>query len=147
MERIDEFINKLKTQNANNKTTAKNKKLVLETKKRFEKAMDDDFNTPEALAVIFELIRTTNPFLDKNQISKTQAKEILIFLKKIDKIFNFIFPAQKEKISGKIRELAKKREQLRKQKKWQESDEIRKEIEKLGFEIKDTSRGTTIKKK
>jgi len=145
LERIDEFVDKLKSQSAKRKTIAESAKLVLQTQRQFEEVMDDNFNTPEALAVVFELIRTTNPRLDKNQISKTQAKEILVFFKEIDKIFNFIFPAQKEKIPQTIKDFVEKREQLRKQKKWAESDNIRKEIERLGFEIKDTATGTTIK--
>jgi len=147
LERIDEFVNKLKAQNVKHNVTAQNAKLILQTEKRFENAMDDNFNTPEALATIFELIRTINPLLDKNQINKTQAKKILSFLKKIDKVFNFIFPAEKDKIPSMIKDLIEKREQLRQQKKWEQADKTRKEIEKLGFEIKDTSTGTQIKKK
>jgi len=145
LERIDEFVEKLKkTAGKKSKTIDK---LSLKIQKSFDEAMDDDFNTPEALAVIFELIRNINPLLDKNQISKSQAKEILSFLKKIDKIFNFIFPAQKEKIPQEIRDLIKEREELRKEKKWTEADEIRKEIEKLGFQIKDAESSTIITKK
>jgi cysteinyl-tRNA synthetase len=152
--RIEEFIEKLKMQNVHppkagkkRKTTAQSKKLISQTEKQFEEAMDDDFNTPEALARIFDLIRRANPLLDKNQIDKKQAKEILDFFKKIDKIFNFIFPEKKEKIPQTIKDLAKKREKLRKQKKWAQADKIRKEIARLGFEIKDTATGATIKKK
>jgi len=147
LERIDEFVNKLKAQNVKHNVTAQNAKLILQTEKRFEDAMDDNFNTPEALATIFELIRAINPLLDKDQINKTQTKEILSFLKKIDKIFNFIFSAEKEKIPEVIKDLIEKREQLRQQKKWEQADKARKEIEKLGFEIKDTSGGATLKKK
>ena len=142
--RIDEFINKLKCVK-NDENKAKIKKIIFDANQSFEVAMENNFNTPEALAAIFELIKRINPFLDKNQITKTQAKEILSFLKKIDKVFNFIFPVQKEKIPLVIKDMVKRRKQLRKEKKWAESDNIRKEIERLGFEIKDTATGTTIK--
>lgn len=145
LERIDEFVEKLKK--ASGKKSDIIDKLSSKIQKSFNEAMDDDFNTPEAMAVIFELIRTINPLLDKNQISKTQAKEILSSLKRINKIFNFIFPPQKEKIPQKIKDLIKEREELREQKKWTEADQIRKKIEKLGFQIKDTSTGVILKKK
>ncbi len=164
LERIDEFTEKLKSQKLHppkfskktwegkkSKTTTQNpkriKNLITNARKRFEKAMEDDFNTPEALAIIFELIRKINPLLAQGQINKTQSNKILKFLKDIDKIFNFIFTAQKEKIPETIKDLVKKREQLRKQKKWDKADKIRKEIQKLGFKIKDSAKGAVIKKK
>jgi len=85
--------------------------------------------------------------INKIEISKTEAKEIINFLKQIDKIFNFLIPKQKEKIPQEIKDLAKKRETYRKQKKWQQADATRKEIEALGFEIKDAKSGLTVNKK
>jgi len=49
LERIDEFISKLKAQSAKLKTTTQSSKLIKRTKENFEKAMDDDFNTPKAI--------------------------------------------------------------------------------------------------
>jgi len=141
IKRIDEFVEKLE------KTTDKKSKsidkLLSETRQDFENAMDNDFNTPKALASVFEMIKKIN----KIKISKTQAKEILNFLQQIDKIFNFLISAKKEKIPQEIKELAKKRETYRKEKKWQEADKIRKEIETLGFGIKDVADNTIITKK
>ena len=140
IKRIDEFVEKL--EKVADKKSKSIDKLLLETKQDFENAMDDDFNTPKAIASVFEMIRKIN----KIKISKTQAKEILNFLKQIDKIFNFLILEEKEKIPQEIKELAKKRETYRKEKKWQEADEIRKEIEALGFGIKDNTSNTLINK-
>ncbi len=145
--RINEFIGKIKNFPARaDKESNIADQLLLKAQKDFEKAMEDNFNTPGALAAIFELIRQTNPLLDKRQINKIQTKKILDFFKKIDKIFNFIFSAKKEKIPQAIKDLVEKREQSRKQKKWAEADKIRKKIVDLGFEIKDTQNGAQIKK-
>jgi len=141
IKKIDEFIGKLKK--VANKKSVPIDKLLLKTKKDFEKAMDDDFNTPEALASVFGMMKAIN----KIKISKTQAKKILNFLKQIDKIFNFLIPKKKQEIPQKIKELVKKREIYRKQKKWQQADAIRKEIANLGFLIKDISNGAQISKK
>jgi len=141
IKKIDEFIEKLKK--AANKKSVPIDKLLLKTKKDFEKAMDDDFNTPEALASVFGMMKAIN----KIKISKTQAKKILNFLKQIDKIFNFLIPKKKQEIPQKIKDLVKKREIYRKQKKWQQADAIRKEIANLGFLIKDISNGAQISKK
>ena len=109
--------------------------------------MEDNFNTPEALAVLFEMIKAINPLFDKNEIDEKQAKEILEFLKDIDKIFNFIFPRKRETVPQKIKDLAKMREKCRTSKQWREADKIREQIERLGFELKDAPTGPEIKKK
>ena len=147
LERIDEFLEKLKTQKSKVKTTTQKSKLKIDKfKNKFEEAMDDDFNTPKAMAVIFELIRDINPMLDKNQITQEEVKQILEFLKFVDEIFGFILKKERVKIPEEIKKLAQKREILRKEKKWEEADKIREEIKKLGYEIQDTAGGTKIKK-
>lgn len=145
LERIDEFVEKIKGLKSKLKNC--NSKFRIEKfEKRFEKAMADDFNTPKAIAVIFELIREVNSLLDKKQISKNQVNQVLDFLQSIDKVFGFIFKKEKIKVPKTVEELVKKREELRKQKKWQEADEIRKKIEKMGWKIKDTPIGPKLKK-
>ena len=52
--------------------------------------MDDDFNTPKAIAALFELINKGNFLMDKNELTRGDTIEILGFLEKIDRIFNFI---------------------------------------------------------
>ena len=57
----------------------------------FENSMDDDFNTPKALAVIFELIKDVNKLLDNNHLNKQSILEIKEFLKKsLDDVFGII---------------------------------------------------------
>ncbi len=157
LERIDEFISKLKVPgcpqanspkgcNSKRKTTTRNSQLIKKIKESFEKAMDDDFNTPKAVAVIFELINKGNSLMDKNLLSRTDARDILKFLQEADKVFGFIsWSKKKEKIPKEILKLANKREKYRQQKKWGKADEVRKDIEKLGYKIKDTAKGPKIK--
>ena len=87
LERIDEFVTKLKTQSAKRKTTTKNLKLIksfiLKTQKEFETAMKDDFNTPKAMAVIFDLVNKGNSLIAQNKLTPADAGEILKFLRKI----------------------------------------------------------------
>ncbi len=147
LERVEEFINKIKSSKF--KIKSQNKKLnslIKGAEGQFEEAMDDDFNTPEALAALFEMIKTINPLLDKNQLDELGAKKLLEFLKKIDKIFNFIFPYKQESVPQNVKDLAKKRESFRKSQEWARADEIRKKIERLGFKVKDTARGPELKK-
>jgi cysteinyl-tRNA synthetase len=143
LERIDEFIDKLK----NTKRKSKLKFKVSEFQKEFDVAMKDDFNTPKAMAVIFDLINKGNTLFDKDQLDVAYAKQILEFLKKIDNIFFFIFwKKSKEKIPQNVLDLIKRREKFRKEGLWQKADEIRKKIVQMGYQIEDTKKGPAIKK-
>ncbi len=122
------------------------KALVLKTKKEFEKAMDDDFNTPAALSSIFHLINRGNWLFDRNRLTSQDAKDILKALRKIDKAFAFIFrERKKEKIPQNVLKLVKLREKYRKEQKWQKADEVRREIKKLEYQIEDTAEGPKVK--
>ncbi|MCD6270744.1 cysteine--tRNA ligase, partial [bacterium] len=145
LERIDEFIEKMQ----NTKLKIQNCSLKFKIdkfKKEFEMAMEDDFNTPKAIAVMFELIKEVNLILEKNQITKQDAKQILDFLKSIDKVFGIVFKKEKIKIPKNVQKLVEKREKLRKEQKWEEADRIREQIKALGYEIQDTQAGPKIKK-
>ncbi len=151
LEKIDEFVEKLKAQKSKIKITTQNSKLaknlISKIEKDFYRATDDDFNSPKAVAILFKLINQGNQLLDKNKLGFNEVKNILSFLKKIDSFFDFIFwPDKKEKISKSVLDLLKLREKYRKEKSWQKADELRKKIEKLGYKIEDTEEGPKIKR-
>jgi len=105
---------------------------------QFTDAINDDLNTPQALAVIWEATR------DESLTAEEKKNLLLDF----DKIFGLgLSELKPAKIPGEIKKLAQEREQLRKEQKWQEADEIRKEIEGLGFIIDDTDIGPILKEK
>jgi cysteinyl-tRNA synthetase len=135
LERMDEFINKAKAQTLKQKTSAKNPKLSV-FEQDFEKAMEDDFNTPRALAVIFQLIR-----------SGKASKESLSFLKKTDNFFHFIFEKEaKAKPLKNVLALVRLRQKYREEGNWQGADKARKKVERLGWRIEDTLAGPKLKK-
>jgi cysteinyl-tRNA synthetase len=146
LKKINEFMEKI--QNANFKSQNYNTKFkISKFQKDFEKAMNDDFNTSKAMAVIFKLINKGNSLIAQNLLNKTDAKEILNFLKKIDKIFGFIFGKKiKEKIPKDVLELVKEREKSRKKGDWQRADYLREKVKKLGYLIEDRENKFKIKK-
>ena len=94
-------------------------------------------NTPRALALMWDLIK------DKSLSSKEKYKLLLDF----DKVFGLkLSKIKKVKIPEKIKKLSKQREQLRDNNQWQKADEIRKQIEKMGYRIEDTEKETKIRK-
>ena len=120
-----------------------------EINKEFEKSINDDLNTPRTLAAFWKLIK--NYYQTKNNLNKANeisSKEIYQLALNFDKVLGLGLDKIKLIIPPKkIKELSKKREQLRKMKEWAKADEIRKVIEKSGFLLEDTKKGTIIKPK
>ena len=137
--RITEFIQKLELAKSDLEVELPSEILEL-VKKQFTEAMDNDFNTPEAFAAIFEMIRAINPLLSENKVNQGQAKEILKLFKEIDTIANIV-PSEKQKIPTEIQELVEKREKLRQGKNYEKADKIRTQIFDLGYGIEDTIYG------
>jgi len=103
--------------------------------KEFRDAMDDDLNTPEALAVLWKLVR------DKDAKGKIET------IKEIEKTFELdLLKEEKIEIPNEVKKLIKEREEMRKKKNWEEADNLRRRIEKMGYSIDDTGEGTRIKK-
>lgn len=143
LERVDEFIERLKSCKEKNKTSFPIKKF----KKDFISALEDDFNTSKAIAVLFGILSKGNALLTKNALSKKSAKEILTFLKDIDAIFGFMFFRRKVyAIPSDVTKLAKEREEYRKSSQWKKADELRRKINKKGWSVKDTPTGPRIEK-
>ncbi len=117
--------------------------LVKKAKADFEKSMDDDLNIPEALSVIFEFVRKAN----RLGAGKKALEQMLDFDKvlglKLSKAIEWKTPEQAE---PGIRKLILKREKLRKDKKFKESDKIRAGLRKKGIVLEDTKKGTGWKR-
>jgi cysteinyl-tRNA synthetase len=111
-------------------------KINQEYKNKFIEAISDDFNIPKALAVAQDLL--------KSSLITDSCK--LMTLLDFDRVLGLrLSNALKvEKIPEEILELAKKRFSARLEKDWQKSDELRKKINELGYEIEDTEKGYTF---
>jgi cysteinyl-tRNA synthetase len=99
--------------------------------------MDDDLDTPKALALLWDLVRDAS-------VSNQDKKATLL---DFDKVFGFGLDNIKEEIiPEEVEAIANEREEARANKDWSKSDELRTEIEKLGYEIKDSDTGYKISK-
>ena len=146
IQRISELMDKLETIKKSGSKAEKVEmdEIIKNTGLEFESKMDDDFNTPEALAVLFNFIRIANGIISDNTLDKKSAVRVLKFLKEMDEIFGII--KEKSEIPEDIRQLVQKREELRKEKAWLEADKIRDEIQAKGYLVDDTPYGPFIKK-
>ncbi|MBI2326660.1 cysteine--tRNA ligase [Candidatus Collierbacteria bacterium] len=102
-----------------------------EFEERFREAIEDDLNMPEALAVAWELVKSDYPDGAK-RASLLKFDEVLGLGLSKTRIKN-----DELRISNEVNELLKKREALRREKRFAEADEVRGQIEKLGFRVED----------
>lgn len=117
-------------------------KLYQETKEHFERAMDDDLNTADALGAIFELVKEINIVLENPKSSEGLA---LIFscLEELTNVLGLSFDEEND-IPEEILELVEKRTQAKAEKNYQLADELRDEIVSRGYKLTDTTQGTKV---
>jgi len=143
-----EGISSLETKESSlNEDEKKLKEKIRESKKKFIEYMDDDFNAPSALAVLFALAKEFNKFSEKNKkINKTLLKEAISTFRELGSIFNILQrEIKEEKLPKELLELIKKREEARKRKDWKTADSIRAELREKGIILEDTPEGTKWK--
>jgi cysteinyl-tRNA synthetase len=116
-------------------------------RQRFTDAMDDDFNTPQAIAALFDLSRDINK-ADETGMDAGKARETL---KELGGVLGLSFKAPEGESAGDIAPfvelLIATRNGLRKAKQFQLADDIRNKLVELGVTLEDTAQGTTWKKK
>lgn len=114
-----------------------NKKIKADFKNKFISAIEDDFNLPQALAVAWDALK-----------SDLANKEKLDLIFDFDRVFGFDLKKFKPAtIPADVKKLAEAREKARQGKDWRKSDELRQEIEKMGFLVEDGKDGYKLKKK
>jgi len=128
--------------------TSNTNKLDPEPYRRmFIEAMDDDFNTPQALASLFDLARAINQAADYGT-DITEAKKVLTDL--AQDVFGLKLEAASYEDNPEIQKLITERQIYRKEKRWKEADAVREKLTALGVAVEDTPTGakiTPIKKK
>ncbi len=141
--------------NTGNNSINEFKEKVNELDKKFMEAMDEDMNTPQALAVIFDQIKETKKF--SVNVSSGETAEALNYSynslgKKLEEVLGIELVLEEEnknfknndKLTGNLIELLiKLRADARKEKNFKLSDEIRDNLKELGIEIQDNKDGTT----
>jgi cysteinyl-tRNA synthetase len=121
----------------------KNEKLSEKTKKakkEFEGRMDDNLDTPQALAALYDLITFANKEIDSGKADKASMKALFGLLTGFNKVFDVLELPEKEPAKDDL-DLIAERERLRKEKKFKEADVIRDTLRKRGLEIEDTPYG------
>ncbi len=112
----------------------------------FINALDDDFNTADAISFMFELVREINKGIMENPTKEYVEKAKASFFTMCD-ILGLLYQNKEDDIPAEVLELAEKRKQARKDKDFALADILRDEIANLGYSIEETRQGTRIIKK
>ena len=111
----------------------------------FEKAMDDDFNTADAIAAIFELVKYANTTATAES-SKEYLRGLLDRIVKLGDVLGLILDKKEELLDADIEKLIEERQTARKAKDFARADAIRDELLEKGIILKDTREGVQWKK-
>ena len=122
--------------------------LIASSKDDFTNAMDDDFNTPDAIKVFFNVATASNKMIAERTLSKKGAEDIMDMLKGFDKVFG-ILPddeASDDSMDSVMQILMDVRTELRKRKAYDLADMIRDRLTDAGIQLEDSSEGMKWKK-
>ena len=112
---------------------------------RFDEAMDDDFNTADAISVIFELVKFINSNTGEES-SKAYLQNLYEELKMLTDICGLLIEPKQELLDADIEKLIQERQDARKQKNFARADEIRNELLEKGIVLEDTREGVKWKR-
>jgi cysteinyl-tRNA synthetase len=112
----------------------------------FRAAIDEDLNTPEALAAIFSLVHEGNIRSDRKQLTPEAAGAIDAALQDCDRVFGLL-AGENDSPEAPALALLAQRTRAREEKNWREADRIRDELARAGWIIQDTPAGPKLRKK
>lgn len=111
----------------------------------FESAMDDDFNTADAIAAVFDLVKFINTMTDEDS-SKEYLENLFDRLVRLTEVLGIIVDKEDEILDSDIEALIAERQAARKEKNFARADEIRDELLAKGIVLKDTREGVQWKR-
>lgn len=132
--------------NAAEETKENDAELIAELDKRREQfiaAMDDDLNTADGLAAIFELTKDINTKILDHDVSKAVCEHAAKLYDELCDVLGILYNRKENTLDGDIEALVEKRQEARKNKDWATADKIRDELKAKGIILKDTPQGVT----
>ncbi len=112
-------------------------------KTEFITAMDDDLNTADGIAALFELTKDINTHILSKKVSKAVCEKAAQIFDEICNVLGLLYNRRNNELSSDIEALISEREQARKNKDWATADKIRDDLKARGIILKDTPQGVT----
>lgn len=118
-------------------------KLIASAKDEFIKAMDDDLNTADGIAAVFNLVSTINTEIINKEVSLNVCKKAAEMFDELTGVLGLLYNRKSNDIDDDIEKLIEQRQTARANKDWATADKIRDELKAKGIILKDTSQGVT----
>ncbi|MBI2208651.1 cysteine--tRNA ligase [Candidatus Woesearchaeota archaeon] len=132
LERLNDFVRNIKDSKGKD-----DEELIKKTRNGFLKHMDNDFDTPKALATIFDFVREV--------YKKEGGKKSYELMLELDRIFN-VLTLEEAELSQEVKKLVDEREKARKEKNFAKADKIREDLRKKGYSLEDLKEGVRVKR-
>ena len=110
-------------------------------REQFINAMDDDLNTADAIASIFELVRDINTNVVGKTPSKALVESAISVFDELTGVLGLVYNRKTETLDSDIEALIEARTNARKEKNWAEADRIRDQLKEMGIVLEDTAQG------
>lgn len=118
-------------------------KLIASAKDEFIKAMDDDLNTADGIAAVFNLVSTINTEIINKEVSLNVCKKAAEMFDELTGVLGLLYNRKSNDIDDDIEKLIEQRQTARANKDWVTADKIRDELKAKGIILKDTPQGVT----
>lgn len=118
-------------------------KLIASAKEEFIKAMDDDLNTADGIAAVYNLVSTINTEIINKEVSLNVCKKAAEMFDELTGVLGLLYNRKSNDIDDDIEKLIEQRQTARANKDWATADKIRDELKAKGIILKDTPQGVT----
>lgn len=118
-------------------------KLIASAKDEFIKTMDDDLNTADGIAAVFNLVSTINTEIINKEVSLNVCKKAAEMFDELTGVLGLLYNRKSNDIDDDIEKLIEQRQTARANKDWATADKIRDELKAKGIILKDTPQGVT----
>jgi cysteinyl-tRNA synthetase len=143
----DNMKHRLATASATGEVEAEIKDKLLAILQQFVDKMNDDFNTPDAITAVFDLVAEANLYLQQERVHADAVKLYMEQLEAFDATLGILSQQGDELLDEEIEQLIVERTESRKSKNWARADEIRDLLTEKGIFLEDTPQGIRWRRK
>ncbi|NMA89725.1 MAG: cysteine--tRNA ligase [Amphibacillus sp.] len=111
-------------------------------KEKFDQEMNDDFNTANAISVLYELVKEANLLLENAEVSKQELEQFIALFDQLFEILGLEIANEEQLLDAEIDQLLVEREKARQEKNFKRADEIRDLLKAQSIILEDTAQGT-----
>jgi cysteinyl-tRNA synthetase len=147
VERLDDFRERVEREPAGEGSSAPWADRIRDARRRFDEGLDDDLNSPEALGVLFELVREANAAFDRGgEIRALDRESLRRFLEEADAVLG-LGRRPRDLLDADVEALLEERRQARAARDFARADAIRDQLVSRGIALEDTAQGTRWKRR